>query len=506
MFLFFLLSCKEDEIANPPSKTEPITFPNDPQYDTITAAIRQEMESFGAENGAWAIFNREEILHTAAFGSFEDGSALTPNALFRIGSLSKSMTALAVLQQVDEGLYSLEDHVSDLFPNLNMTLSPNEFEQLQVLHLLTHQGSLVDYTVVEGPIEPDGLADFVEGMLTSNLFLIAPPGRFWNYSNPNYYLAGYLAEQHGDLHYSDLMQQRVFDPLGMNSTFVRSTQVEETDLWATGVSQGETITPNSYDNAWAAPAGFIWSSVMDLSLWGQFLLNGNESILSEDLRQGMTDPIISTRMLGSMQSYGYGMFSAQGIYSAQGYHPLNWSYHGGDIPGYTTDLFIIPEHDIGFVFLAGADYAHLTDSLLDLLSDLDLLGAPQPTPDEWYPRADLSVYAGTYFDNWNVGEIQLEDNDTHLTVTMPRLEEYSVSYDPIWQPYSIDTFLTNIDGNDILIGFVEENGVMQYVTHRAFVAHRSGEAPPAALPRPPDLSGLKSSSMPYIHGHSQRSE
>ena len=131
-----------------------------------------------------------------------------------------------------------------------------------------------------------------------------------------------------------------------------------------GQSLGETITPESYDNTWAAPAGFIWSSVMDLSHWGQFLLKGNEDVLSEELRQDMTEPLVSTRQLGTLQSYGYGMFSAVGVYSEEGYHPLDWAYHGGDIPGYTTDLFIIPEFDIGFVFLAGADYAHLSNSLI----------------------------------------------------------------------------------------------------------------------------------------------
>ena len=120
---------------------------------------------------------------------------------------------------------------------------------------------------------------------------------------------------------------------------------------------------------------------------------------------------------------------------------------------------------------------------------------PQEPPEDWFPLEDLSSYTGTYFDSWNVGEIQVQDNGSHLTVSMPRLEEYNVSYDPIWQPYARDSFITTIDGNNIVIGFVEENGVMQYITHRAFVAHRSGEAPPLPL-RAPNLSVLKEKSLP----------
>ena len=500
MLLLFLVSCTDDA-ATLEQQNQKVLFPYDSRYDTVTIAIQEEMQSLGAENGAWAIFNDEEILHTAAFGSFEHGSSLTPDALFRIGSLSKSMTALAVLQQVDEGLYSLDDRFKDLFPLFNMELSPDEFEELRVVDLLTHRAALVDYTEIEGPTEPEGLSDFVENTMTNQLFHIAPPGRFWNYSNLNFTLAGYLTEQKEGLFYPELMQQKVFSPLGMSSTFVRSSEIQDTDLWAPGKSQGTTITPASYENSWAAPAGFIWSSVVDLSLWGQFLLNGDDSIVSNELRLEMLDPLVSTRLLGTFQSYGYGLFSAQGVYSEDGYHPLSWSYHGGDIPGYTTDLFVLPDHNIGFVFLAGADYAHLSSSLIELLAELDALGEAQESPSEWYPRNDLSVYAGTYFDSWNVGEIQIEDSETHLTVNMPRLNEYSVSYNPIWQPYSIDTFSTNIDGNNILISFVEENGVIQYVAHRAFVARRSGDSHPA-LPYPPDLSGLRRHiPPPHIQSH-----
>ncbi len=490
MVFLSLLSCTTDKNSDSAEQINALSYPNDPLYEDISSSIQAEMQDLGAQNGAWAIFNSEQIIHTSAFGSFSDGTPLTPDALFRIGSLSKSMTSLAVLQQVDAGGYELNDRFSALFPDLNMTLSPDAFQQLRVADLLTHQGAVVDYTEIEGPTEPEELSSFVEGTMAEQLFLIAPPGVFWNYANPNFYLAGYLAEQQSGTLYHELMQEKIFQPLGMSSTVVQSKQAHSAGSWASGISQGEIITPESYDNSWAAPAGFIWSSVMDISLWGQFLLNGNSEILSDNLRQEMLSPIVSTRAIGSLQSYGYGMFSAQGLFGAEGYHPLSWSYHGGDIPGYTTDLFLLPEHNLGFVFLAGADYAHLSSSLIELLTQLELLGSPQETPEAWLPLSELSSYTGTYFDSWNVGEIAIQDSGTHLTVSMPRLDEYAVSYDPVWQPYARDSFITTIDGNNIVIGFVEENGVMQYVTHRAFVAHRSGEAPPS-FPQPPNLSLFK---------------
>ena len=66
MILFFLISCKEDLTPLPDKQTSEVSFPNDPRYESITVAIQEEMEQLGAQNGAWAIFNSEELLHTAA--------------------------------------------------------------------------------------------------------------------------------------------------------------------------------------------------------------------------------------------------------------------------------------------------------------------------------------------------------------------------------------------------------------------------------------------------------
>ena len=81
MILFFLISCKEDLTPLPDKQTSEVSFPNDPRYESITVAIQEEMEQLGAqmEHGP---YSSEELLHTAAFGSFEDESSLTPNALF----------------------------------------------------------------------------------------------------------------------------------------------------------------------------------------------------------------------------------------------------------------------------------------------------------------------------------------------------------------------------------------------------------------------------------------
>ena len=113
------------------------------------------------------------------------------------------MTALAVLQQVDEGQYSLDDHFKDLFPQFNMELSPEEFEQLKVADLLTHQAALVDYTELEGPTTPEGLVGFVKHHDQQPLSH-STTGSLLELFKPQFYPCGLPCETEG-LHYSALI-------------------------------------------------------------------------------------------------------------------------------------------------------------------------------------------------------------------------------------------------------------------------------------------------------------
>ena len=135
-------------------------------------------------------------------------------------------------------------------------------------------------------------------------------------------------------------------------------------------------------------------------------------------------------------------------------------------------MYLLPDHNAGFVSLVGLDGAELPNAVLASLSYFGLPPA-EDFPQEGQALTDLSIYEGVYEDRWNLGVLQITATDTVLLVEMPLLDQMGISYNPEWRPYTKHNFTTTIDGHDLLVRFeADEEGAIQYVVHRAFVAER----------------------------------
>ena len=241
--IFLLFSCVS---TKNPEDTGPVVveelFPEDESYRAVTEEIFSDMQSLGAASGAVAIFNADGVIHCDAFGTAPDGGDLEPDAQFRMGSLTKVLTSLLNNQQIEAGLYNHTDKVVELLPDLQMPYSAEHFAQITVEDLLTHRGGFLDYLEIDGTEASTSLQGFMQNILPQ-LYIMAEPGLFFNYSNPNFYLAGYLAEQMGGESYRDLMDSVVFTPLGMADTTFSNAEVIERGKWGMGLASNEEITP-----------------------------------------------------------------------------------------------------------------------------------------------------------------------------------------------------------------------------------------------------------------------
>ncbi len=110
-------------------------------------------------------------------------------------------------------------------------------------------------------------------------FTVAP-GTFYNYANPNFMLAGLVAEEAAGRPYREVMRRRVFKPLGMTRAVFLPSEVLADNDFAYGVRNARAIAPGDYDNAIERPAGFAWTSAEDLAKFAQFILRGNPAALS----------------------------------------------------------------------------------------------------------------------------------------------------------------------------------------------------------------------------------
>lgn len=485
--------------------------PWDARFDATASAFLEQLEELGAPGVSVAIVENGAVTFSQGFGSRHPEENTSPDGatLYRIGSVTKMMSAVSLLQQIEASNSSFTEPIATLMPDLTFSTAPSRHEEIQLQHLLTHQGGFYDWTPISGSAEPEFMETFIETTFALNAPFIAPAGAFFNYSNPNFMLAGYAAQRlDGQRFYTELMMEDVFKPLGMDRTYFYADEVLNDNNYASGATidwTGETTeariaTPSAYDHGAMRPAGFAWSSAEQLALFANFLMQGDTTVLSETSRLAMTGDQIDTLMYPDFQHYGYGIFVNKGFNGNEGYYPTQVWQHGGAIFGYSAQLFIVPDHKFAIAVLSNTDGAYFNAAIATAAeSIISELPTPQPFPDPQVNFADFERYVGTYIDPNNVGVLSIGLTDGVLTVDAPTLEQYGYKVGPSLNPTSKDNFQLFINDQPYLITFIDkEDGTPSYyLRNRIFVATRDATFNPHGHP-PVDIAAFeKKRVMPH---------
>ncbi|MEO8796717.1 MAG: serine hydrolase domain-containing protein, partial [Polyangiaceae bacterium] len=385
---------------------------------------------------------------------------------------------------------------------LNMD-DPEHMATMTLTHCLTHSSGLADYLQVDASHEDSGLAQFFTGTgaLTwgKRDYFSDPPGSFYDYANPNFMLAGYVLEKVGGVPYRTAVHDRVLAPLGMNRTvFLPSEALADGDTTngASTDANGKPwdVAPDSYDNSWARPAGYAFSSVLDYEKFLSFLLEGNTAVLPDDLRAKMQSAVVPTEDPGGLGGYGFGIENDSGFQLSSDYYDVPLVSHNGAIPGYATEWYLVPSTGFGIVAFANADGAYFGDSVaLAFKAFADLPASTTPTQPAQDPEA-LAKIAGDYVDPHNVGHVTVSLSGTSLSVSMPDLDKASIPYSTALSPEGNDNFSFVVQGQEVEITFLKDGGgAYTWMRARPFVATRTalaadGGAPlPVPFPGPPHL-------------------
>lgn len=255
---------------------------------------------------------------------------------YRIGSVSKTLTAAAVVQLKRDGYITGFDQTLDEFdpefPNGN---------QLTIAQLLSHQSGIPDYQfVVEEAAEQgyyfdeEDIYDVIIEMISEN-GLNFSPGAGKQYSNSNFLILALLVEELTDMSYHEYIQLRILDPLQMVDTY-RGLDSIDTNTHAEGYHDGHANSV--YPMNLAFGAGDFSSTPKDMETWTNavkgnwFSASEKEDIFVQDVPSGFVD-------------FGLGWFTTQEENTT-----LYW--HGGDINGYWSMIGFIPEHDATIVLLS----------------------------------------------------------------------------------------------------------------------------------------------------------
>src|SRR5229473_1311029 len=304
----------------------------------------EELASTKTPGAAVAVVNGTSVVFAHGYGiaSVDTGAPVSPEMLFRLGSTTKMFTAATVVGLAIEGKIDLDAPVSRYIAGLDASIG-----KLTANQLLSHTSGLRDEAPMFGSHDEVALGNGIHTWKAD--FLFAPPGRIYSYANPGYWLAGYLAETVSGKPYADVIEQRLFHPLGMQRSTLRPTMAMTWPL-----SQGhdikdgkpEVIRPAA-DNAAGWPAGSIFSSAQDLARFTIAFMNDGKldgkQVLSPKVIALMSTP--HAHVPGSEQSYGYGL-------SLSTDRGVKWVQHGGSRAGYGSMIRMAPAQRFAVIIVA----------------------------------------------------------------------------------------------------------------------------------------------------------
>ncbi len=364
-----------------------------------------------------------ELLWGRGYG-YADIEAKTPVRLdtrFRIASISKTFTAVAILQLRDAGLLSLDDPVSQHLDWFN--LQYQDAPEITVRNLLTHTSGLPrdSHNPMWTECDAPSWGDFVEGLKTRPP--TRPPYHKFAYSNVGYSLLGGVIEQVSGASWAQYLQRNIVDPLGMSETH----PVPQTDdpLLATGYSQLSDCyerrpMPFFLMNGFEASANFA-SSMNDLVKYAAFHLSEDvNAVLSPHSLRDMH----RIHWLEPSWSEGYGLGSMQ-------YKLDDWSIsgHAGGYPGYLTGFTLCREHKVAIIVLTNAlgstppEYINQGYKLV-LPEIIKAAEAPAPEVDPaWL------LYLGEYFHDWGYEKVLLRNGQLQI-VSLDAMEYPPVILEP----------------------------------------------------------------------------
>ncbi|BCJ45615.1 serine hydrolase [Actinoplanes ianthinogenes] len=332
-----------------------------------------------------AVVRDRAVLHNACAG---ETPRPDPKTQYRLGSITKTITATLVMQLRDEGFFALDDLLYRHLPG-------TPIGGVTLRQLLGHVSGL--QREPDGPWwerNPGGDVDQLLGGLTYEK-LTGPPFRRYRYSNLAYGLLGAVLARVTGQSWSELVTKRVLDPLGMKRTSYHPVEPYARGyvVHALGGTLHEEPRP---DTGAMAPAGQLWSTVTDMAKWAGFLADPAPAVLARETVDEMCSPVTISDLESWTAGHGLGpqLFRVgERVYVG----------HGGSMPGYLAHLAVHRRSRFGVVVFANTYGFDGEDSIKDLsLRTLTTVldGEPPAPAAAWQPPAPPQGEAAEICGRW----------------------------------------------------------------------------------------------------------
>ena len=431
------------------------------QFEDLFAETRQSIRDFMAKRGwpgvAIAVLDRERILWSETFGATDrgTGAVVTPETVFSIGSITKTVTATAVMLAVQDELVDLDTPITAYLPEftVNSSFEDRPEQRMTLRHLLNHTAGFTHEAPVGNNFNPASPSWRAHVASISDTWLRFPVGERYSYSNLGIETAAYIVQEVSGVPFETFVQRRIFDPLGIRSSFVNTpTRNGNCDACAKGHNRWFTSLPTYIP---MEGAGGIRMSLDDAVRYVQFHLNrgsfGDEQVLGSQFFDEMYRPSVQIAAFEPMLRYGLGVYlwgNFAGTYSV---------HHGGTGFGLSAATRWYPEYGIGMVlFINTVDRGPDWDVGTALLMAMIEKALVTKTNDPSVPDADR------FYE-------QVEA--TRRTLPLSEWGEKMTPYREEWEKY-IDTYCAvfgegyvldpDVDTSSVCHRVFEQDGYLQH--------------------------------------------
>jgi CubicO group peptidase (beta-lactamase class C family) len=390
-------------------------------YPELERIAARWAETRGVPGLAWGVVIDGELVRTgsAGFADVEGKRPIDPDSVFRIASMTKSFTALAILMLRDEGKIELDAPASRYVSELaSLAPATRDSGPITVRHLLTHTAGFPE----DNPWGDRQLAVSDEQLsrwLEQGVPFSTGTGSAYEYSNYGFAILGRVVSRASGMSYREFLDKRILAPLGMRSSFWTAKDVPADRLvTAYRKEEGVLRLEMPLEDGAFGPMGGLFTSSRDLARWVAFMLaafpprdapeqppaqrrsvremqqgaGGYPTVLS---RRSAPDAPLETWAL----SYGYGLRVVGTCDTGLAVS------HSGGLPGFGSNMIWLPEYGIGLFAMTNLTYAAPSGMLRDMLAAFGRTGGlerrkPQPAP----ALADTTQRLAALVDRWDDGE------------------------------------------------------------------------------------------------------
>jgi CubicO group peptidase (beta-lactamase class C family) len=341
------------------------------------SAERARLRIDGSELGTWVdgVLNRHpavglavgivrdgslELFHGRGFADIASNTPITEDTVFRIGSVTKPFTAIAVMQLHERGLIDLDAPANDYLRAYQLVPARAGLRPATVRHLLTHSSGIPDARHFADLVHPEAgpfegrpphlsveagerlpsLAEYYRG----GLRVVAEPGTIFAYSNHGYATLGQIVEDVSGMTLERYFRERIFEPLGMEDTdLVRSDRVAS--RLATGYTLGRRGVEAVPDRDWIGPGGGgIYSTTRDIARFAAALMGGGANEHGSILQPANLATMYEPHHRPDPRVPGWGLGFSRG---QAGRHKVVG--HDGILPGFNSELLVAPDDGLAVV-------------------------------------------------------------------------------------------------------------------------------------------------------------